>query len=63
MLAFVVSELGEILDNVAMSFLLLFLTSEVIGSILASLAVDRIPWAYNVHVVFVLISCRAMLGD
>jgi hypothetical protein len=48
----VVNELGEILDNIGLSFFLLFITSEVIGFILASLAIDRIPWAYYIHVFF-----------
>jgi hypothetical protein len=46
MLVFVLSALSEILDeaNVTLSFFLLFLTSEIIGFAIASLAIDRISW-------------------
>jgi hypothetical protein len=46
---FVVNQLAEILDNVGLAFFLLVFTSEVIGAILASLTIDRIPWAYYRH--------------
>jgi hypothetical protein len=34
-------------EGVAVSFLLLFFISEVIGAILATVTIDRIPWAYD----------------
>jgi len=42
-------ELDEVLvdEGLALSFLLLFFISEIIGVILASLTIDRIPWAYH----------------
>jgi len=61
MFVFVVNELGEILDNVGLSFILLFLTSEVIGFILASLTIDRIPWAYYMHAFFTSMNRRTIL--
>jgi len=47
-------EVDEMLENegLALSFLLLFFTSMVIGVILATLAIDRIPWAYQTHAFF-----------
>lgn len=46
---FVLTQLAEILDNVGLAFFLLIFTSEIIGVILASLTIDRIPWAYYKH--------------
>jgi hypothetical protein len=46
---FVINQLAEILDNIGLSFFLLLFTSEIIGFILASLTIDRIPWAYYMH--------------
>jgi hypothetical protein len=42
-------ELDEMLvdEGVAMSFLLLFFVSEIVGAILASKTIDRVPWAYH----------------
>jgi hypothetical protein len=61
MFVFVVNELGEILDDVALSFFLLFFTSEVIGFMLASLTIDRISWAYYVHAFFASMNRRTIL--
>jgi hypothetical protein len=61
MLTFALGELAEILDNVTLSFFLLFLTSDVIGFIFASLIIDRISWAYNVRLIFALISHRTII--
>jgi hypothetical protein len=46
MLVFVLNALAEMLDEatVTLSFFLLFLTSEIIGFAIASLAIDRISW-------------------
>ena len=43
----VMIDLDEVLvdEGLAVSFLLLFFISEIIGVILASLTIDRIPWA------------------
>jgi hypothetical protein len=45
----VMLDLDEVLvdEGLALSFLLLFFISEIIGVILASLTIDRIPWAYD----------------
>jgi hypothetical protein len=59
MLTFVLSDLGEILDNDALSFFLLFFTSDVIGFIFASLVIDRISWTYNMRVMSVMIAKTA----
>ncbi|HVP93381.1 MAG TPA: hypothetical protein VMS94_06555 [Acidobacteriota bacterium] len=48
-LAFVHGELGEILDNDALSFFLLFFISDIVGFIFASLAIDRLPSTYNMR--------------
>jgi hypothetical protein len=39
-------EVDEMLENegLALSFLLLFLTSVIVGFILATLTIDRVPW-------------------
>jgi hypothetical protein len=58
MVAFVLSELGEILDNMALSFFLLFLTSEVVGFIFASLTINHMSQAYNMHIIFTLTNRR-----
>jgi hypothetical protein len=50
MLTFVLNELGEMLDNEALSFFLLFFTSDVIGFIFASLAIDHISWTHNMRI-------------
>ena len=44
-------EVDELIENegLALSFLLLFLTSAVVGFILATLTIGRIPWAYQMH--------------
>jgi hypothetical protein len=46
MFAFVLSALGEILDEatVTLSFFLLFFASEIIGLAIASLVIDRVSW-------------------
>jgi hypothetical protein len=48
-------EVDETVENegLALSFLLLFFASEVIGFILATLTIDRISWAYYMHAKFV----------
>jgi len=53
-------DVDEIVENegLALSFLLLFLTSEVVGLILATLTIDRIPWltrtiSWNRHLLFI----------
>lgn len=60
-LVLVVNELGEVLDNVAISFILLLFASEVIGFILASSVIDRIPWAYYTHAFFTSMNRRTIL--
>jgi len=52
----VMIDLDEVLEDegLALSFLLLFFISEVIGVILASLTIDRIPWAYDSAHSFIL---------
>ncbi len=42
-------DLDEMLvdEGVAVSFLLLFFVSEIVGVILASKTIDRVPWAYH----------------
>jgi uncharacterized membrane protein YwzB len=47
-------EVDEMLENegLALSFLLLSFTSIVIGVILATLTIDRIPWSYQMHAFF-----------
>jgi len=44
----VMIELDEVLvdEGLAVSFLLMFFVSEIIGVALATLTIDRIPWAY-----------------
>jgi len=44
-------EVDELIENegLALSFLLLSLSSAVVGFILATLTIDRIPWAYQMH--------------
>lgn len=54
MVIFVLSSLAVMIDldevlveeGLAVSFLLLFFMSMVIGFVLATLTIDRIPWAY-----------------
>jgi hypothetical protein len=61
MIVFVLSNLAgmiEVDENIAneglaLSFLLLFFASEVIGVILATLTIDHISWAYHMHAKFV----------
>lgn len=60
MVTFVLSELGEILDNMALSFFLLFLTSEIVGFIFASLTISHISQAYNMHIIFTLTNHRTI---
>jgi inner membrane protein involved in colicin E2 resistance len=45
----VMIDLDEVLEGegLALSFLLLFFISEVVGVTLASLTIDRIPWAHD----------------
>jgi hypothetical protein len=47
-------EVDEMLENegLALSFLLLVFASIAIGAILATSAIDRIPWAYQTHAFF-----------
>jgi hypothetical protein len=60
MVTFVLNSLAVMIDldealedeGLALSFLLLFFVSEIIGVILARLAIDRIPWAYQMHCFF-----------
>jgi hypothetical protein len=45
----VMIDLDEVLvdEGLAVSFFLLFFISEIIGAVLATLTIDRIPWAYD----------------
>ena len=61
MLTFVLSELGEILDNVALAFFLSFFISEILGFVFASLVIDRVSWAYYLRGVFALINHRTVV--
>jgi hypothetical protein len=47
-------EVEEMVENegLALSFLLLLVTSEVIGFVLATSTIHRIPWAYCMPVFF-----------
>jgi inner membrane protein involved in colicin E2 resistance len=56
-------EADETVENegLALSFLLLLFTSEVIGFILASLTIDRIPWTYYTHAFFTSVNRRTIL--
>ena len=47
-------EVDESIENegLALSFFLLFLTSIIVGFILATLTIDRIPWAHQMHAFF-----------
>jgi len=56
MLTFVHGELGEMLDNDALSFFLLFFTSDVVGFIFASLAIDRVSWTSNMLAISMIAS-------
>jgi len=69
MIMFVLNNLAVMFDvdenveneGLGLSFLLLFFTSEVIGFILATLTIDRIPWAYCMPVFFALMNHRTIL--
>jgi hypothetical protein len=56
MLTLVHGKLGEMLDNDALSFFLLFFTSDIVGFIFASLAIDHISWTYNMHAISTMIA-------
>lgn len=56
MLTFVHGELGEMLDNDALSFFLLFFTSDIVGFIFASLAINHISWTYNLSAISAMIA-------
>jgi hypothetical protein len=45
----VMIDLDEVLadEGLALSFLLLFFISEIIGAVLATITINRIPWAYD----------------
>jgi len=52
----VLIDLDEVLvdEGLAVSFFLLFFVSEIIGAVLATLTIDRIPWAYDSAHSFIL---------
>jgi hypothetical protein len=63
MLVFLLGQLAETLDSeilenagLALSFLLLFVASEIVGFVLATLAIDRISWAYCMNAIVAVLS-------